>query len=870
MKVLNLSGEYISMIEEIGIGLENSNLEQTILDSFERETKGVMQHLNTTAIETFVFCTVFSLTNSNNSFVTVNKLCKYYFKLQFKANSEMENKWKPILSRTLDFLTLQAFLKYDEKHNGYTAYLKENDFLPHLLQRFFFESTFYKTISNQTCKEFIKDLKKAYKESRTFSELQSSVEKLELKLSPNKEKDISLLDIEDRILLYVFCLGMATYDLESLEKVLKQVYPDDRQLRKLRTWDFECSTSHLQTCTLVELRDDLLEDEDGRCVCSAVVTMKGLKFVFRNFAKNIYWMFYEYVHSDFFDEGLDPFYNGNDFSSESSPYTPPLLEKLSTIIEPSEIKEVNLIFSSGQDNEMKKIIACLNEKNYRRKKDYLLGLNENPCLTVLFYGSSGTGKTESVLQIARMTKHLLFKIELGQLRTSHVGDNEQRVQRIFEEYKQFCNKCSDNGLNTPILFLNELDGFFSKRNITEGTNASIQQSENTMLNIFFNSLDVFDGILFATTNHPEYLDNALQHRFFFKMKFDKPSSDIRAKIWQNTLGMKHIPQEEIKRLAADYDFSGAELKNIMKKSIFLWNGKPTIEELQHCCEEEQLGDDAELIQIEKAFEIITPSNIEEKNLYFDSVTDERLSEIAGCLDKDNFLEMQKRMTEKRIRNRFSVLLYGDSGTGKTETVLQLAKKTNRKIAKIDTSQIKSKYIGEGERNLKNIFMYYKKECKRCKDGGDQIPILLLNEADGLLTKRVEISDYTASQAHWNNSLMSIFLDEMDRFEGILFATTNLAGNLDEALERRFLYKINFCKPNAEVSAQIWKSKLSVLSEEEIEILVGKYDLSGGEIDNIVRKSDNFYIVKAMQATFSDIKRFCEEERRSKNEIGFTI
>lgn len=86
-----------------------------------------------------------------------------------------------------------------------------------------------------------------------------------------------------------------------------------------------------------------------------------------------------------------------------------------------------------------------------------------------------------------------------------------------------------------------------------------------------------------------------------------------------------------------------------------------------------------------------------------------------------------------------------------------------------------------------------------------------------------------------NSIQNIILEEMESLEGIMIATTNLTTNLDKAFERRFLYKIEFSRPDAEVRSQIWQVMLPSLSAGDARTLASQFDLSGGEIENITRR-----------------------------------
>ncbi len=98
-----------------------------------------------------------------------------------------------------------------------------------------------------------------------------------------------------------------------------------------------------------------------------------------------------------------------------------------------------------------------------------------------------------------------------------------------------------------------------------------------------------------------------------------------------------------------------------------------------------------------------------------------------------------------------------------------------------------------------------------------------------------------------NSIQNIILQEMEKLDGILIATTNLTTNLDNAFERRFLYKIRFDRPDEKVKEQIWASMLPTLSEEDARELAHGFDFSGGQIENIVRKKEIKFIIDGVDA-----------------------
>ena len=175
------------------------------------------------------------------------------------------------------------------------------------------------------------------------------------------------------------------------------------------------------------------------------------------------------------------------------------------------------------------------------------------------------------------------------------------------------------------------------------------------------------------------------------------------------------------------------------------------------------------------------------------------------------------------------------------------------------------WYGESEKIIKEIFTRYKRQCKR----SSLKPILLFNEADAIFASRK--TGNTSSIDQTENAIQNIILEEMERLDGILIATTNLADNLDKAFERRFLFKIRFDKPSVEAKVKIWRDKISTLTEEEALSLASRYDFSGGEIDNIVRKTLMAEVLDGNTPSINEIEKLCSEEKIAKpcnQRIGF--
>jgi AAA+ superfamily predicted ATPase len=266
--------------------------------------------------------------------------------------------------------------------------------------------------------------------------------------------------------------------------------------------------------------------------------------------------------------------------------------------------------------------------------------------------------------------------------------------------------------------------------------------------------------------------------------------------------------------------------------------------------------------------VILPDNIPFRKLIYSDDEAHQLELLKSLLFENNFKNTQDRLLEKALPKGITVLLHGAPGTGKTESVLQIAKETNREIMKVDISASRSMWFGESEKIIKQVFKDYKSYSKKLKT----TPILFFNEADAIISKRKE--GLTSNVSDTENRIQNILLEEIENFEGILIATTNLSTNMDTAFERRFLFKVEFKKPSVSAKSQIWKSKMPHLSNEDCELLASQFDFSGGQIDNIVRKNEINEIIHGSKVDIKMLFEYCREEtlsnQFSRTQIGFKV
>lgn len=263
--------------------------------------------------------------------------------------------------------------------------------------------------------------------------------------------------------------------------------------------------------------------------------------------------------------------------------------------------------------------------------------------------------------------------------------------------------------------------------------------------------------------------------------------------------------------------------------------------------------------------LIYPNQIQKRNLFYNTEEESQLESIKKSLSHAAFTQLQNRLKSKNMTTGITALLYGAPGTGKTESVYQLAKKYKRPVFKVEISETKSMWFGESQKLVKKIFTDYyafKKTQKVC-------PILLFNEADAIIGKRKSASSSSVSDTE--NAIQNVLLEELENFDGILFATSNLVANLDSAFERRFLFKVKFENPSIVNAAKIWRNKLPFLSAKEAFQLASQFSYSGGEMENIARKSLMDEIVLGTKPNFERIISFCQNEKwSSKNSGGVKI
>ncbi|CAL1518635.1 ATP-binding protein [Chitinophaga sp. MM2321] len=183
--------------------------------------------------------------------------------------------------------------------------------------------------------------------------------------------------------------------------------------------------------------------------------------------------------------------------------------------------------------------------------------------------------------------------------------------------------------------------------------------------------------------------------------------------------------------------------------------------------------------------------------------------------------------KRKIKPGYRSLFYGPPGTGKSLTASLLGKTFNLDVYRVDLSLIVSKFVGETEKNLAQVF----------DRAANQQWILFFDEADALFGKRTQTS---SSHDRYANQEVAYLLQRIEDFPGMVILATNMKANIDDAFSRRFQSMIYFAVPGPEQRLRLWEqafpTHLQLEEKLNLKDIAGKYEMAGGSIINVTRYS----------------------------------
>jgi len=181
--------------------------------------------------------------------------------------------------------------------------------------------------------------------------------------------------------------------------------------------------------------------------------------------------------------------------------------------------------------------------------------------------------------------------------------------------------------------------------------------------------------------------------------------------------------------------------------------------------------------------------------------------------------------KKILKPGYRALFHGSPGTGKTLTAGLLGDALGRDVYRVDLSMVVSKFIGETEKNLAGVF----------DQAENEDWVLFFDEADALFGKRTQTQ---SSNDRFANQEVSYLLQRIEDFPGLVILASNFKGNVDPAFMRRFQSMVHFQMPKAKQRLKLWQyafgDKLSLSPDVDLPEVAERYEITGGEIVNVVR------------------------------------
>ncbi len=481
-------------------------------------------------------------------------------------------------------------------------------------------------------------------------------------------------------------------------------------------------------------------------------------------------------------------------------------------------------------------------------------LGIDPPKGVFLYGPPGTGKTLIARAVANETDAYFSHISGPEIMGKFYGESEARLRKIFEDAQAHA---------PAIIFIDEIDSIAPKREEMGGE----KQVERRVVAQLLSLLDGLESrghvIVIGATNIPNSIDPALRRpgRFDREISIPIPDKNGRLEILQiHTRGMPLADDVSINKLAEiTHGFVGADLEALARESAMVALRKilPHIDyEMADIPYDTLMKLQITTDNFFEAMKEVEPSAIRE---VFVEVPDVKWDDVGGL---ENIKQELKEAVEWPLKYSDifrkadttppkGILLYGQPGTGKTLLAKAVATESGVNFISIKGPQLISKYVGESERGVREIF-------KKAKQASPTI--LFIDEIDSLVPKRGASTDSQVTER-----VISQFLTEMDGIEElkgvVVLAATNRMDLIDKALLRsgRFDLLFELPPPDENTRADIFRihTKNKPLNDDiEIKKLaVQTENMVGSDIEFICRKASMFAI-----------REFIENKKRKKNEL----
>ncbi|MSQ84890.1 MAG: AAA family ATPase [Myxococcales bacterium] len=422
---------------------------------------------------------------------------------------------------------------------------------------------------------------------------------------------------------------------------------------------------------------------------------------------------------------------------------------------------------------------------------------------MLLYGSPGTGKTMTAHALAHHLGKRVLSVDVPTL--VEARDSERFLPGLFREARQ----------HDALLFFDECEVLFGSR-----------LHGNTLMTQLLTELERFEGVAVLATNLPQMLDEALDRRVLVKVKFGEPDAASRLEIWRHHLpsGVPLAPDVDLVALADRFELAGGYIKNAVLMAVAdAVHTQPDRPVIGHKMLERAARDQLHRPSLEKD-ELVYPK-VRLSDVVLADGALAMVSEVVSAARHRNLVLQRWGIGAHLSYGKGVVaLLVGPPGTGKTLCAHAMAAELERPLRVVQAGSLRSKWVGETERNIDNLF----------REARADNAVVLIDEADGFLPDRDKTTQ--AHEVHEINAL----LVALEQHDGVVILATNRAAGLDKALARRIGWTVYLGKPDVRQRVRIWQGLLppTVPLRTRLDLggLAMRYPLTGGQIKNAVLKA----------------------------------
>jgi len=422
-----------------------------------------------------------------------------------------------------------------------------------------------------------------------------------------------------------------------------------------------------------------------------------------------------------------------------------------------------------------------------------------------FCGDSGTGKTHTAKTVASHLGVPLLEVDCGKL-----GADEHRFKSALESVFWQAR------IAGAVLVLDRPEAMLGEA--------------STKLAQVFGEFERWEGLAILTTALAKKVDSSVARYVIYQFEFEPPELPERERLWEMHMPQSPKPNKEvsIEFLATQYELTGNQIRNacLVAANMALADSKTkkkavTPDHLKRAAHTQMR---ASLSQYARKSKV----KLTLDDLILPADAKKEIQSIIDAARSRPFVMSKWGFGKKLTTGKGLVTMFcGEPGTGKTLCAEIMANQLELQLYQISIPQVMSKYIGETEKNIAEIFQTAKANHA----------MLLFDEADSLFSSRVKVE---SSVDKFSNMETNLLLQEIERFEGVIILTTNLDKSIDKAFQRRIQFKVTFPFPEAESRAAIWQllfpKECPISDDLDWDMLGKSFEISGGHIKNAVLRA----------------------------------